>query len=81
MTVHKSQGSEYRETCLVLPETPSRLLTRELLYTAVTRAREHLIVAGARERWAEGLAQRLPRSSALAEVLRELAADREKRTV
>jgi exodeoxyribonuclease V alpha subunit len=78
MTVHKSQGSEYRETCLVLPETPSRLLTRELLYTAVTRAREHLIVAGPRERWAEGLAQRLPRSSALAEVLRELDADREK---
>ena len=74
MTVHKSQGSEYRETCLVLPETPSRLLTRELLYTAVTRAREHLMVAGPRERWAEGLAQRLPRSSALAEVLRELHA-------
>ena len=74
MTVHKSQGSEYRETCLVLPETPSRLLTRELLYTAVTRAREHLMIAGPRERWAEGLAQRLPRSSALAEVLRELGA-------
>lgn len=76
MTVHKSQGSEYRETCLVLPETPSRLLTRELLYTAVTRAREHLILVGKGERFAEGLARRLPRSSVLAEVLRGLDARR-----
>lgn len=39
MTVHKSQGSEFRHTALVLPDAPSPVLTRELLYTAVTRAR------------------------------------------
>lgn len=81
MTVHKSQGSEYRETCLVLPETPSRLLTRELLYTAVTRARTRLLLAGPRERFVEGLANRLPRSSVLAEVIRDLEVRREKESV
>jgi exodeoxyribonuclease V alpha subunit len=39
MTVHKSQGSEFNHTLLVLPEYPHPLLTRELVYTAVTRAR------------------------------------------
>ncbi|MCG8394081.1 MAG: exodeoxyribonuclease V subunit alpha [Pseudomonadales bacterium] len=39
MTVHKSQGSEFRHTLLVLPDAPHPLLTRELIYTAVTRAR------------------------------------------
>lgn len=38
MTVHKSQGSEFRHTALILPDTASPVLTRELLYTAVTRA-------------------------------------------
>ncbi len=39
MTVHKSQGSEYDDVLLVLPEQDAPVLTRELLYTAVTRAR------------------------------------------
>jgi exodeoxyribonuclease V alpha subunit len=48
MTVHKSQGSEFDEILLVLPAEKNRILTRELLYTAVTRARERLsIVANA----------------------------------
>lgn len=38
MTVHKSQGSEFRHTALVLPDAPSPILTRELIYTAITRA-------------------------------------------
>jgi len=38
MTVHKSQGSEFAHTALMLPETRTNVLTRELLYTAVTRA-------------------------------------------
>lgn len=42
MTVHKSQGSEFEEVLLVLPAEKSRILTRELLYTAVTRARQRL---------------------------------------
>jgi len=46
MTVHKSQGSEFDEVLLVLPAEQSRVLTRELLYTAVTRARERLTIVG-----------------------------------
>ena len=47
MTIHKSQGSEYKHAVVVLPTGRSRLLTRELLYTGVSRAREQLtIVAG-----------------------------------
>lgn len=46
MTIHKSQGSEFE--CVVLPlfDTPSRLLYRNLLYTAVTRAKKLLIIVG-----------------------------------
>jgi exodeoxyribonuclease V alpha subunit len=39
MTVHKSQGSEFEEVLLLLPDRDSPVLTRELLYTGVTRAR------------------------------------------
>jgi exodeoxyribonuclease V alpha subunit len=42
LTVHKSQGSEFSHAALVLPETLSPILTRELLYTGITRARSHL---------------------------------------
>ena len=48
MTVHKSQGSEFEEMLLLLPAEKNRVLTRELFYTAVTRARARLtIVANA----------------------------------
>ena len=40
MTVHKSQGSEFTHTLLLLPDAPHPLLTRELIYTAVTRAKQ-----------------------------------------
>jgi exodeoxyribonuclease V alpha subunit len=49
MTVHKSQGSQYRTAAVLLPDPSSRVLTRELLYTAVTRAQEQLILAGTEE--------------------------------
>ncbi|MDD2841169.1 MAG: ATP-binding domain-containing protein, partial [Tolumonas sp.] len=42
MTVHKSQGSEFTHTLLLLPPEVNPLLTRELLYTGITRAREQL---------------------------------------
>jgi exodeoxyribonuclease V alpha subunit len=48
MTVHKSQGSEFDRVLVVLPEQRSRVLTRELLYTGITRARSRVtLVAGA----------------------------------
>ena len=40
MTIHKSQGSEFEEVLIILPETNSPLLTKELLYTAITRAKK-----------------------------------------
>ena len=46
VTVHKSQGSEYRAVILAAGRAPARLLSRDLLYTAVTRARELLILVG-----------------------------------
>lgn len=45
MTIHKSQGSQFDEVAVVLPQPSSRILTRELLYTAATRARRRLILA------------------------------------
>jgi exodeoxyribonuclease V alpha subunit len=46
MTIHKSQGSQFDAAAVILPEPDSRILTRELLYTAATRARRRLILAG-----------------------------------
>ena len=49
MTVHKAQGSEFDGLLLMLPAQPGRVLTRELLYTAVTRARRGLTLVGSAE--------------------------------
>ena len=48
MTIHKSQGSEFNKVLVLLPEKAqaSKMLTRELLYTAVTRAREQVVIQG-----------------------------------
>lgn len=44
LTIHKSQGSEFEEVVIVLPDIDSKILCRELLYTAVTRAREKIVL-------------------------------------
>lgn len=49
LTIHKSQGSEYGHAVVILPEKPSRILTRELLYTGVTRAVRKVTVVGSRD--------------------------------
>lgn len=46
ITVHKSQGSEYEHVALILPENESRLLSKEILYTAVTRAKKSITIFG-----------------------------------
>ena len=70
LTVHKSQGSEFEHTVLVLPQAPSRVLTRELVYTGITRARgAFTLVTGRRQAFAEALGQRTRRSSGLLELL------------
>lgn len=45
MTVHQSQGSEFESLLILMPSVPGPLLTRELLYTAITRARQHVWLA------------------------------------
>ena len=71
MTVHKSQGSEARAVTVVLPPTDSPLLTRELFYTAVTRARQELVVVGTDDAVRAAVERRVQRASGLAERLRE----------
>jgi exodeoxyribonuclease V alpha subunit len=68
MTVHKSQGSEFDRVTLVLPAA-SRLLTRELLYTAVTRARLGLVVVGSEEAIRLAVGRPIARASGLTERL------------
>jgi len=46
ITIHRSQGSEYDDVLIILPKNESPLNTRELLYTAITRARKNVIIAG-----------------------------------
>jgi exodeoxyribonuclease V alpha subunit len=55
LTVHQSQGSEFDAVLLLLPRHASRVLTRELLYTAVTRARRHVALDAPAERVAEAV--------------------------
>ncbi|MBD7987481.1 exodeoxyribonuclease V subunit alpha [Luteimonas sp. Sa2BVA3] len=65
MTVHKAQGSEFDEVWLVLPERYNRVLSRELVYTGMTRARSMLHVAGTACVIAEALARHAGRWSGL----------------
>ncbi|MDR2688754.1 MAG: exodeoxyribonuclease V subunit alpha [Azoarcus sp.] len=70
LTVHKSQGSEFDEILLLLPATPVRVLTRELLYTGLTRARTRVTIAGGREVFAAACATSVRRFSGLGARLR-----------
>lgn len=65
MSVHKSQGSEMDHVAVVLPQPGSPLLTRELLYTAVTRARERVTLYGTPEAVAAAIETSLTRESGL----------------
>ncbi|MFP4147682.1 MAG: ATP-binding domain-containing protein, partial [Halorhodospira sp.] len=70
MTVHKSQGSEVDHAHILLPERDMPLITRELLYTAVTRARQRVTLYGPASVIAQGVARPTERMSSLAERLR-----------
>jgi len=66
MTVHKSQGSEFGHTVLVLPDRDSPVLTKELLYTGVTRAKSRFtLVAERKETLVSGLSRAVQRSGGL----------------
>ena len=74
MTVHKSQGSEFDEVLVLLPAQPSRVLTRELLYTAVTRARQGVTICSGADVLAGAIEASTRRHSGLLARLRESAA-------
>jgi exodeoxyribonuclease V alpha subunit len=65
MTVHKSQGSEFEHTALALPPEPSPVLTRELVYTGVTRARRHFSLLAAPDILAYAVGRKTRRASGL----------------
>ncbi|MEH6596229.1 MAG: exodeoxyribonuclease V subunit alpha [Colwellia polaris] len=67
MTIHKTQGSEFKHVAMVLPEQKdNRLLSRELLYTGITRAKQHLSIASSQSVWQSGVSQQVSRFSGLA---------------
>jgi exodeoxyribonuclease V alpha subunit len=74
MTVHKAQGSEFDGLLVLLPAQRSRVLTRELLYTALTRARQRVVLAADAAVVAAAVASRTERQSGLLARLREAAA-------
>lgn len=73
MTVHKSQGSQARAVSVLLPPEDSPLLSRELFYTAVTRAQERVRVVGSPDAVRVAIERRALRASGLVERLRRSA--------
>lgn len=69
MTVHKSQGSQAREVTVLLPPADSPLLTRELFYTAVTRAQERVTVVGTPDSVRAAIGRRAHRATGLVQRL------------
>jgi exodeoxyribonuclease V alpha subunit len=65
MTIHKSQGSQAEEVTVLLPPDDSRLLSRELLYTGVTRAKSHIRLIGPETSVRAAIARRVVRASGL----------------
>ena len=76
LTVHRAQGSEYDEVAVVLGPAESRVTTRELLYTALTRARSRVVVHGSGESVAAAVERVTERSSGLFDALAAAPAGR-----
>lgn len=72
MTVHKAQGSQYDTVIVVVPPVGSPLLQRELLYTAITRARRHLVVVATTESIITAMKTSIQRASGLAERIQQI---------
>ena len=69
MTVHKAQGSEFEQILLLLPDRVAPVLSRELAYTAVTRARRALEIWGTEPVFREAVERRITRTSGLRDAL------------
>lgn len=73
MTIHKSQGSQFKHVFVVLPPEQTPILTRELVYTGISRAKASLTLCCSREVLRDALERRVTRASGLAERLAALA--------
>lgn len=72
MTIHKSQGSEYNKVLVILPDNKDNpLLTRELLYTAITRAKDEVIIQGTLEVILETISKEVKRASGITKRLNQ----------
>lgn len=69
MTVHKSQGSEFDRVLMVLPNHDTAVMSRELLYTGITRAMKEVRVWGAKEEFVAAAKRKIKRTSGLADAL------------
>ena len=69
MTVHKSQGSEFGDVLMILPDVPSPVVSRELVYTGLTRAMKRVEIWGSEAGFIEAAGRRVVRASALHERL------------
>lgn len=65
MTVHKSQGSEFDHTLLILPQQLSPVLCKELIYTAITRAKKAFSLFGDEAVWLKAVSKQIQRQSGL----------------
>ena len=72
LTIHKSQGSQFKKVVVSLPPTESRLLTRQLLYTAVTRASKKVTIIGSEAALRLGIERSAQRASGLGAQLWEI---------
>jgi exodeoxyribonuclease V alpha subunit len=69
MTIHKSQGSEFERVLIMLPEQINPVLSKELLYTAITRAKIQVTIVTKKEVFVACISRKLERQSGLAEKL------------
>lgn len=69
MTVHKSQGSEFEKVLIILPDQDSPILTRELIYTGLTRAKKQVTIWGQEEVFVRSIKRKIERRSGLVDKL------------
>ena len=69
LTIHKSQGSEYRHVNVIIPEGAERLLSREILYTGVTRAKDKVTLFSRKDLVRRSLSRGVRRHSGIREFI------------
>jgi exodeoxyribonuclease V alpha subunit len=72
MTIHKSQGSEFNEVLIALPDKMNPVLTKELIYTAITRAKQAVKIVANAEIFASAVKQKIQRYGGLAAKLEQV---------